>query len=344
MYKKTIFLILFTFCMQQCFAQQPPYGEGVSNVGTTAASFLEIGIGSRAVAMGGAFTAIADDATSLYWNPAGLALCHRPQIIKSHNDWFLDIFQDYFGAVLPLGSHNLGVSINYLAVPDQEVRSIDQPEGTGLFYNSSDLMLGLSYAFRFTDQFSLGTTVKYIHQKIYYCSASAVALDFGAMYEPSIIPWLRLGMQIANFGMDMQMNGRNLDLFVDTDDSHNSNDRIPAGLKTDKYALPLVFRFGLATYALDTQKQTLFFSADLIHPANNTESINFGAEYVFRGMFALRGGYNALFERDYSHTGGLCLGAGINVYIKGTVFKLDYAYHYFGILQTNNRFSIGVGF
>ena len=56
----------------------PGLGHGqlitdVSKVGTTAASFLEIGIGSRAIAMGGAFVAVANDATALYWNPGGLS-------------------------------------------------------------------------------------------------------------------------------------------------------------------------------------------------------------------------------------------------------------------------------
>ena len=70
--KKIILFILFVIQFNSTFAQNSPYGKDVSNVGTTAAPFLEIGAGARAVAMGGAFTAIADDPMSLYWNPAAL--------------------------------------------------------------------------------------------------------------------------------------------------------------------------------------------------------------------------------------------------------------------------------
>ena len=68
-----LFLYSVIYTPKNLIAQQTPFSSSVSNVGTTAAAFLNIGVGSRANAMGGAFTAMADDATALYWNPAGLA-------------------------------------------------------------------------------------------------------------------------------------------------------------------------------------------------------------------------------------------------------------------------------
>ena len=161
-----LFCISFQLLViQTCLGQQTPFNESVSNVGTTSAAFLNIGVGARALAMGGAFTAIADDATALYWNPAGIGRCKRAEVTFNHSDWLLDVYHEYIGAILPVGRHCFGGSVTYLGVPDQIVRTIEEPEGTGDFYNASDLALAVSYAFEFTDQFAMGFTGKYIRQK-----------------------------------------------------------------------------------------------------------------------------------------------------------------------------------
>jgi hypothetical protein len=337
-----LFLILCLFSFAH--SQQTPFTSNVSNVGTTAAAFLNIGVGSRAIAMGGAFTAIADGATALYWNPAGISRCQRPEVTFTHNDWFLDIYHEFVGAVLPVGRNSFGLSATYVGVPDQEVRTIAQPEGTGNFYNASDMMLGVSYAYEFTDRFAMGFTGKYIHQQIYNSTANAAAIDIGAVYQPSKIKWLSLGMQIANLGSDIQFKGRDMSIKVDTDQKNNSNSRLPASLDTDTFALPLIFRLGLAAKPIYNKSNKVIAAIDLIHPSNNTESINLGIEYEFHDFVALRAGYQSLFERDYQTTGGLCLGGGLKFYTKGILLILDYAWRDFGILHNVDRISCSIRF
>ena len=325
-------------------AQESVYSGGVTNVGTAAAPFLGIGVGARAIAMGGAFAAVADDASALYWNPAGLSLCRRPEITLNHSDWFLDIYHDYIGMVVPAGRHGFGAALTYLGVPDQAVRTIEQPEGTGDFYNAADLALALSYSFAFTDQFAMGFSAKYIHQRIYHCTAAAGAVDLGALYRPSAIKWLTLGVEIANFGTDLRLRGRDLTQKVDIDEQHNSSTQLPAALDTDAFSLPLTFRFGLAARVLHSRRNSLTAAVDFLHPSNNSESLNLGAEYLFLGAFALRGGYRSLFEQDHDLGGGLTLGAGLKLYAGGALFVLDYAWQSHGILENINRFSCGLRF
>lgn len=344
-HRTLIIIILINLCLfTYVQAQQTPFVGNVSNVGTSAAVFLNIGVGARAVSMGGAYTAVASDASALYWNPAGISQCRHPEVTFTHLNWLLDIYHDYAGAVLPMNQHTFGIGVTYLGMPDQKVRTIEDPEGNGDFYHASDMALAVTYAFRFTDRFAMGISAKYIRQQIYNCSGSAGAIDLGAFYTPSMIPWLKLGMQIANFGTDIRLDGSDLDQKIDIDPVHHSNTRLPAALETDAFSLPLIFRFGLAMDIIDTKKNKLLTAIDLVHPSNNTESLNIGMEYVFRDAFALRAGHQSVFERDYRTSGGLTLGTGLTFYSGEMLIILDYAYRDFGILDNVNRFSLGLRF
>lgn len=323
-------------------AGQTPFVSDVSNVGICAATFLNMGVGARANAMGGAYTAIASDASALFWNPAGMPRIPRPAVTVNHIDWFLDIYHEFVGAVIPAGRHAFGAAITYLGVPDQVVRTIEQPEGNGNFYNASDLALALSYGLQITDQFSLGFTAKFVHERIYNTSGSAGAVDFGAFYQPGHFKWLTLGMQIANFGSDLRLTGQDVKIQVDTDPAHKSNERISATLDTDAWSLPLIFRFGLAATPLQTKLHRVITAIDLIHPSNNTESVNLGLEYTFWGTFALRAGFHSLFERDYTETGGFTFGGGVNLFTAATKITLDYAWRDFGVLNHVSRITVGI--
>ena len=155
-------------------AAPAPAAQNVSRSGTTAASFLQIGVGSRATALGGAFTATVDDATALYWNPAGLARMTAGEAVSAHSEWLGDINHDYLGVAFPLGGGVVGASVTILGVPEQAVRTELNQNGTGETFDASDLALGLTYGRAITDRFALGGTVKLVQQRIWNTSASVV--------------------------------------------------------------------------------------------------------------------------------------------------------------------------
>ena len=105
----------------------------VSNKGTVAAAFLEIGIGARAVAMGGSYTAMAGRSEMIYWNPAGLAYTEGLAASFTHAEWLADTNFDFFTIATPLPFFNsvLAASFTSLAVPEQRVRTVLEPDGTG---------------------------------------------------------------------------------------------------------------------------------------------------------------------------------------------------------------------
>ena len=116
----------------------------VSKVGTTAAPFLEIPVGARAIGMGGAFVGTSDDVTALYWNPAGVARLNRSEAMFAHAEWIADMKFDYAGVALSLEEFGwIGLSFTSLSMGDMLVRTVDQPEGTGEVFDAGSFAAGI---------------------------------------------------------------------------------------------------------------------------------------------------------------------------------------------------------
>ncbi len=339
---RTTFVFLLVFItVGQSYSQ---YVRNVSGVGTTAAPFLEIEIGSRAIGMGGAFVAVADDATAIYWNPAGLSRLQKNEITVTHIEWLADINFDFAGGIFYLGNYGvIGVSLTSLSTTDMEVRTVDEPEGTGEMLSVGSMALGLSYAKNLTDKFSMGFNTKYIQEKIWHMSTSSFAIDFGTLF---ITPFndIKIGMNISNFGTDMMLSGRDVMVYHDIDPTiMGNNELIEANLVTDNWPLPLTFRAGVAMDLLKSRNNRLTVAVDGVHPNDNTEYLNLGMEYVCNNIFSLRGGYSSLFKRDSEE--GLTFGAGIQSNIgQAVLLKVDYAYTNFSRLGNTHRISLGMGF
>ncbi len=316
----------------------------VSGVGTSAATFLEIGVGARAQAMGGAYAALSNDPSGLYYNPAGIVWVDRAQIELMHSEWLVGSKYDFVGVVLPLPFLNssIGASMIMLDYGEQPVRTVERPEGTGEIWDARDYAVGLSWALALTDRFSFGLTGKYINQNIWHESGSAVGIDLGIHYN-TLLKGLKLGLAMCNFGNEIGLRGRDLDTSVDPDEKNENIDRVPAEYKTGTYPLPLLFRFGIAYERNLGKLGSALISMDVNHPSNATESINIGAEYGFGGLFYLRTGYANLLEKDKIN--GLTLGGGLDYYRRGSMgVRIDYAYSDWGILEESHRFSVGIIF
>ncbi|MFQ5708093.1 MAG: PorV/PorQ family protein [bacterium] len=318
--------------------------SGLTKTGLTAATFLSIEVGPRAKAMGGAFVGLADDISALYWNPAGIADLSNNALMFSHTEWIADVNFDFAGVAFQVGNFGtLGAFITSLSMPDLQVRTVSQPEGTGEFFGANDIALGVSYARFLTDRFSIGANFKFIRESIFNSSASTVAVDFGTLFRTSLNDMV-IGFSISNFGGDMQLSG--IDTQVEVDISPNefgNNDRIFANLETEDFQLPLTFRVGVAMKVLRSENNVATVAVDGIVPSDNDQYLNVGGEYVFNNFFALRAGYRTLFLSDSEE--GLTLGAGVKQKLFGeTTFQFDYAYGDFGLLDNVQEFSISIYF
>lgn len=169
--------------------------------GKYAGEFMAIGVGGRALALGGASVALADDVTAGYWNPAGLTRLSYPQIGLMHDERFAGLVNyDYAGAAMPLGpGSTIGLSVIRLGVDDipdtrlagidadgnplppdrwQEVAGIDPSRV--VWYNSADWAVYFSWARKAGEHFSYGANVKFIRREGGGASATGVGFDVGA--------------------------------------------------------------------------------------------------------------------------------------------------------------------
>jgi hypothetical protein len=185
----------------------------------TGANLLDIYPGARAIALGGAFTGIADDALCTYYNQAGLSFLYRPMTSSMYLKWQFGSYPDihYFGlsGASPLGTcMGFGYNIAYLTAGDVitygVVTSEEQsgPIDQGMSY---DLAANFSYGFRLLRKFGAGIGIKYIHAHHYTCwgpweTGTTFAADFSLLYKGK----LSLGATIQNIGSDLiyDENGR----------------------------------------------------------------------------------------------------------------------------------------
>lgn len=310
--------------------------------GTTAAQVLKFNVGPRAIGMGGAYTAVSNDITAMYWNPGGTANIQMNEAFFNHTSLYADIRYDYAA----IASHisdigTVGAFVSVLSMDEMMVRTEENPEGTGEFFDAGAIVIGVNYSRYLTDNFAIGFNFKYINESIWNMSATGFGLDIGTMYKIPVLNELRIAASISNFGTKMQMSGRDVTKVIPA--GAGGGNFINTNIELDQFDLPLMFRVGLSTDVVREGTSRLTAAVDAVHPNDHTEYINSGLEYAWNEIVFLRAGYNSLFEQDSEK--GLTFGFGLHYRIVDlVVVKLDYAYQDFGRLSEVHYFSVGVRF
>ncbi len=304
------------------------------NLGTSGAQFLQIPIGARAEAMGGAVVGYIDDASSVFWNPAGIAKVKNVQVFFSYMDWF-SLF-NHSAASLVYTNEDFGSiagSVIMFNTSDMEITTELEPNGTNRYFDASDMAIGVTYARFLTDKFNVGVTVKYIYQQIWNETADGFAFDIGTQYTLDFQN-LTIAMSMTNFGGDLRFEGS--DLAVNYSSDIYPQARItPAQLATEEYPLPLNFQLGIAFDVFEADFVKMRADIDATHPNDNDEQLLFGTEFSFFDRFYLRGGYK--FNDDEQ---SFAFGAGANVMVSESAIYFDYAYSVYDLLPSVNTISL----
>lgn len=297
---------------------------GGQRVGISSLQFLKIGVGARALGVGGAFAAIADDASALYWNPAGLVLGGR-SAYACYADWPVELSHRFAGVVFPFGANAVGVSLCQLACPETPVTTELQPDGTGETWRYSDVAAAVSFSRSMTDRFSFGLTARYVDESLDLLHMRALTFDIGTYYRTG---WgsSRFAVVVTNFGGDATPSGS----YVLDDGSRLAS--------FDSFSPPTEFRLGFANEFIDRPGARLTASAQLNHPNDNAENVSLGAEYAMRERLFLRAGL-----RVNSDAESAVLGAGAMLPVAGAL-RADFAYTFMGDLGSATRVSMEVRF
>ena len=274
-------------------------GDIHEKAGTTAFPFLKINIGARAVGMGGAFTGLADDASALYYNPAGMTSLEGNRFILGYHNYVVDIQSGFVGGVWKLNDNSaLGAYASYLNY-GEFIATDQQGSETGETFGGGDLLVSVGYARRLSYKVEIGGTVKMIYETLEEYSASGMAVDLAAKYSGDRRRF-SAGIMVQNLGTQLSTLGE------------------------EEYDLPLTVRGGISYKPIGL---AMILASDVIVPLDNQIDIAVGIEYYELQPFYIRLGWNS-FGTNYrtadsdDNWAGLSVGVGFDV----SQYNIGYAF------------------
>lgn len=308
-----------------------------AKVGSTGMQTLELEISARGMAMGGAFTAVVDDISAVFYNPAGLPFLYSKEFMATHITLPVGITLNFAALAIPLESIGgvVAFSGTFLGTGDIPRTTYNNPYGVDEFgnqefFSAGEYALGVSYGRYLTDRFSFGFTVKYIGSNLEEVKASSWAADVGTIYNTGFRDF-KVAMSITNFGPDMRH------------------------LETPT-PLPINFHFGASINMLVSSDHLAILAMEGSHPSDNLEKYQAGIEYWYLDKFAIRGGArlnNDLDAKFSIEDGAILREAGIGLTggfgLRWPVgeereLRFDYAYQDYKILSQVHRFTFSVVF
>ena len=161
---------------------------GGNRSGTVSGLFLKLQVNARATAMGNAQVALAEGASSIAYNPAGVLSVSTASFGGTYNAWFADITHSFYGAAVNLQEYGtIGAGVTLLTTDDMAVTTPAFPEGTGQLFKATDFAFTFTYARQISQEFGLGLSAKYIKSYLYNkdIGANSIAFDIGTLYDIS---------------------------------------------------------------------------------------------------------------------------------------------------------------
>jgi hypothetical protein len=292
------------------------YADG--SAGTSGADFLELGVGSRPLGMGEAFTAETGDINSLYYNPAGLGTLRFPVLSLFHNELVLDSRFENISVAFPLYGGWLGISNSLFWVPDfDRINMEGETTGRVRFYNGN-FTTGYGYDF---GEFYLGGSVKYIYQKMDTLFINSFAVDIGVLkgmylYSPFDSPSknFHLGLSILNIGTKAK------------DDPLPRLLRLGASYKPTRW-------FGVNVDITESLLQSSDMY-DFLYLFDESFRVNAGVEFNYLELLYVRAGWK------FNDAGTYSLGFGFNYAVQNTAFSIDTSFSDNGVFGP--VYSLGI--
>ena len=254
--------------------------------GGYAGAFLQIGVGTRALGMGGAFTAIADDGTAIYWNPAGLSQLDEKEVVGMYSFLSLDRHHNFVSFSYP--AEDVGTfSLSWLNFGVSKIDGRDQSGNPTGDFSDNEMAFQLAYGRKFTSMISIGLGYKYLNHSLADYKAHGFGFDIGVMINATDM--IAVGFAIQDIGSKLKW---------DTESDHE--DEIPMTMRGGAAISPPTLPLKLA---IDLEKNT-----------EQDAEIHFGAEYQLMDIIGLRAGYHE----------EICAGVSFHLPIDFGKLQVDY--------------------
>ena len=340
--KKYINLLCIVLLCMFCYV----FAGDASRIGTAAGVQLEVPVGARDLAMGGANIAFTEGVEAIYWNPAGLpAMQKNTGALFSTMTIFNDIHVNYMSLGVRAGKIGMfGFSIKAFDFGDIPLTTREDSEGEGGRTFSPTFFTGaLTYAKMLTSSINVGTTLKIIHESIPRAEASAIAMDIGLQYHGlGGVEGVSFGIVVKNIGTNMKYKGPGLSTFG-AESGSSQEEYLQREASEDQ--LPASVDMGVGYNRVLSEEHKLLTTGLFQHNNFGNDAFKFGMEYLYNDLLALRAGYQFLNKTDsedqlYNYT----LGAGIIYNVGGIDILFDYAFRNSQYFDGNNIFCLRLGF
>jgi hypothetical protein len=308
----------------------PTFGD--SRTGGSGMQFLKIGPDARSLAMGGAVVGITNDASSMFWNPAGITGIDtgKVNVMLGHTRYFGDISGNYAGAVMKAGKLSfVGVQVFAMNYGTMDETTEFESKGTGRTFTVSNYTVGLTYARVLTNSFSFGVNGKYANEGFAGMNVHNVLFDLGLKYDVGV-KHTRFGINFSNFGFNVKPTGEVNILKFSGEQNISSFSNI---------SVPGIFRLGLAFDPIHTNEHVLTTSGQLNHPTDNNETYSLGAEYGYLRTGYLRAGYEFGSDQRYA---GPSAGIGIKLNRNFGGIMIDYGFLAKATLGNIHRITLAI--
>lgn len=318
---------------------------GTTNrVGTSGASELRMMVGARSIALAGSDLAMVGGAEAMFYNPAGIVATQNKTELMFSNSQLIDYMAlNYFGVMQSMGDFGtIGVSAKVLSVGDIIETTESAPDGTGATFSPTFSVIGLTYGKAMTDRVNFGGSLNYTSEKILQETAAGVAFDFGFQYDTGY-RGARLGIAVKSIGPNMNYSGSDFEFITPVPGSDPQSAGRNVATQSATFELPTALQFSVGLPLVQGVNAFNLYGAYNSNSFGRDEA-RFGAEWMLKKMFALRGGYT--YNGESSATYQYAYGLGVKVPVGSSHLNVDYAGQpvhggYFNDVQS---LSVGVTF
>jgi len=283
---------------------------------TTSFNFLKLTTNARSAALGDAYSAVGNDLSAVFYNPAGISQIERWEVVGGYSQWIVGSQLGSFAIGAKTNAATFALSAVYFSTAEFEETTSTNPTGTGRMVKGANTAVGLTVAKQVTDKLSVGGNFRWVTEDLDLVKYSTFNIDIGTMFYTGFRS-TRFSMALRNLGADKEV-------------------------VAQKARVPTVFNLSGAAevYGALGDPLSVTIAAEQSFYTDYVARYYMGTEIWVMDMLALRAGYKTKHDSE-----SWSVGAGFKQKLGDQTVRLDFSYSRAEAFDSYPvRFSFGVGF